>query len=87
MWNGRNENPYLGLLSLADAIVVTSDSVSMISEACFTGKPVYVEVLPDRSRRRQQFLSELARLGMVRFFYRKNRNVEIYAARRNPACS
>ncbi len=32
----------MGLLALADAIVVTSDSVSMVSEACATGKPVHV---------------------------------------------
>ncbi|WP_051328950.1 mitochondrial fission ELM1 family protein [Geminicoccus roseus] len=36
------ENPYLGMLALADAIVVGVDSVSMMSEACATGKPVYV---------------------------------------------
>ena len=36
------ENPYLGMLALADAIVVGADSVSMVSEACATGKPVFV---------------------------------------------
>jgi uncharacterized protein len=41
-WDGLEENPYLGLLALADAIVVTSDSVSMVSEACATEKPVHV---------------------------------------------
>jgi mitochondrial fission protein ELM1 len=35
-------NPYLGMLALADALVVTADSVSMVSEACATGKPVHV---------------------------------------------
>ena len=29
----RGDNPYFGMLGLADAIVVTQDSVSMISEA------------------------------------------------------
>ncbi len=38
---GEAENPYPGLLGLADRIVVTGDSVSMLSEACITGKPVY----------------------------------------------
>lgn len=42
IWDGTGENPYFGLLGLADAIVVTGDSVNMISEACTTGKPVYV---------------------------------------------
>ena len=36
------ENPYFGFLGLADAIIVTGDSMSMCSEACTTGKPVYI---------------------------------------------
>ncbi|GKC72317.1 fission protein ELM1-like protein, partial [Tanacetum coccineum] len=35
-------NPHLGHLAWADAFVITADSVSMLSEACSTGKPVYV---------------------------------------------
>ncbi|MDR3386310.1 MAG: mitochondrial fission ELM1 family protein [Rudaea sp.] len=33
-------NPYAGYLAHADRIVVTPDSVNMLSEACATGKPV-----------------------------------------------
>lgn len=44
-WDGSGENPYLGFLALADAIVVTCDSVNMISEACSTGTPVYIASL------------------------------------------
>jgi len=36
------DNPYWGLLALADRIVVTAESVSMITEALATGKPVYL---------------------------------------------
>jgi len=32
----------MGHLAWADAFVITADSVSMLSEACSTGKPVYV---------------------------------------------
>jgi mitochondrial fission protein ELM1 len=35
------DNPYPGFLAWADRIVVTPDSVNMISEACATGRPVY----------------------------------------------
>lgn len=35
------QNPYLGFLGLADQLVVTGDSMSMVAEACATGKPVY----------------------------------------------
>jgi mitochondrial fission protein ELM1 len=42
-WGGVDDgpNPYAGFLAWADRIVVTPDSVNMISEACATGKPVY----------------------------------------------
>lgn len=36
------DNPYLAFLALAREIVVTSDSVAMLSEACATGKPVHI---------------------------------------------
>ncbi|MGH6881135.1 MAG: ELM1/GtrOC1 family putative glycosyltransferase, partial [Hypericibacter sp.] len=35
-------NPYLGLLALADAFIVTGESMSMAAEACSTGKPVHL---------------------------------------------
>ena len=37
-----SDNPYLGILAWADALVVTVDSVSMLSEACATAKPVHL---------------------------------------------
>ena len=37
-----DKKAYLSSLKLADHIVVTSDSTSMISEAAMTGKPIYV---------------------------------------------
>lgn len=33
-------NPYLGILAWADRLIVTGDSIAMLSEACATGKPV-----------------------------------------------
>ncbi|WP_295888574.1 ELM1/GtrOC1 family putative glycosyltransferase [uncultured Thiohalocapsa sp.] len=33
------DNPYAGILALADAFVVTGDSIAMLSEACGTGRP------------------------------------------------
>lgn len=47
-WGGARElNPYLGYLAIADQFVVTADSVSMVAEAEFTGKPVYLFSLDD----------------------------------------
>lgn len=36
------DNPYFAFLGLAEAIVVTGDSMSMLTEACATGKPVHI---------------------------------------------
>jgi mitochondrial fission protein ELM1 len=41
-WGDAGPNPYAGFLAWADAIVVTGDSVSMLSEACAAGVPVLV---------------------------------------------
>jgi uncharacterized protein len=41
-WGDAGPNPYLGFLAWADAVVVTADSVSMLSEACATAAPVFV---------------------------------------------
>jgi hypothetical protein len=40
-----NDNPYFGILGLSTSLVVTADSISMLSEACATGKPVYMAEL------------------------------------------
>lgn len=50
------ENPYFAFLGLAERIVVTADSVSMATEACATGKAVYLFDLGEgwRSMRREK---------------------------------
>jgi uncharacterized protein len=42
IYQGEDENPYLGFLALAEKILVTNDSVNMMSEALATGKPVSI---------------------------------------------
>jgi mitochondrial fission protein ELM1 len=42
-WSPNTEhNPYYGYLALAQAFIVTGESVSMLTEACATQKPVYI---------------------------------------------
>jgi mitochondrial fission protein ELM1 len=42
-WRPKDsENPYYSYLALADALIVTADSIAMLSEACATGKPLYM---------------------------------------------
>jgi mitochondrial fission protein ELM1 len=55
-------------LALADAIVVTTDSMSMISEAVATRAPVMLAPLPGRSRRQAAFIDALVSEGRVRRF-------------------
>jgi mitochondrial fission protein ELM1 len=45
---GQQDNPYLAYLALADMLVVTGDSESMLAEAVATGKPIYIYPLPIR---------------------------------------
>ena len=68
VWDMDGENPYFGLLALADAIVVTGDSVSMVSEAAATAAPVLLVELPGRSRRIGLFTRGLIDDGRVRPF-------------------
>lgn len=41
-WGDGGDNPYMAYLAFADHVIVTGDSVSMCSEACATGRPVYI---------------------------------------------
>ncbi len=68
LWDGAGPNPYFGLLGLADAIAVTCDSVSMVSEAATTGKPVYTIDLDGGSRRLREFHDSLRADGVTRPF-------------------
>lgn len=68
---GTGRNPYLAMLAFADTLIITNDSVSMVSEAYFTGKPVYVLNLPEykaEKKRNYQFIRSAINKGMVRPF-------------------
>ena len=68
LWTGGSRNPYAGFLGVADAIIVTSDSINMISEACSTGKPVNIFPLGKNSEKREKFIRSLERTGLVKYF-------------------
>jgi len=67
-WDGAGDNPYFGMLGLADAIVVTVDSIAMTSEAASTGKPVYVMALRGERRKFVEFHARLQADGITRPF-------------------
>ena len=68
VWDGTGDNPYFGMLALADMIVVTMDSVSMVSEAAATSAPVMLAPLPGHSRRIGVFTNEMIAEGRVKPF-------------------
>lgn len=68
VWDGQGANPYYGMLALADYILVTCDSVNMLSEACTTGKPVYVIDLPGGSDKFRRFHQSMRDDGLARVF-------------------
>ena len=68
VWDGTGANPYFGILGLADVILVTGDSVNMITEACATGHPVYIYGLPGGSTKFERFHQGLVLRGYARFY-------------------
>jgi mitochondrial fission protein ELM1 len=68
IWDGGGENPYFAYLAWADVFLVTADSVSMISEAAATGKPVYVLDLPGGDAKFARFHEAMRAAGITRPF-------------------
>lgn len=68
IWDGEEPNPHLGHLAWADAFVITADSISMLSEACSTGKPVYVIGVERCKWKFADFHKTLKERGLVRPF-------------------
>ncbi|XP_047332321.1 mitochondrial fission protein ELM1-like [Impatiens glandulifera] len=68
IWNGKDSNPHLGNLAWADAFLITADSISMLSEACSTGKPVYVIGSELCKWKFSEFHRSLKERGAVRTF-------------------
>jgi mitochondrial fission protein ELM1 len=59
----KEGNPFAAMLGFADVIAVTGDSLSMCSEACATGKPVYIiqapSITPEPYKKVHQALYEM----------------------------
>ena len=69
-------NPYFAMLAAADFILVTTDSASMISDACSTGKPVYMIPLEGGHPRIDKLHKHLQDLGVLKVF---NGNLETFS--------
>ena len=58
---------YINAISFTKAIIVTSDSVSMVSEACSTGKPTYIIDIPTKSKKFSLFIKNLINLKLASY--------------------
>ncbi len=67
-WNGQGANPYVSMLALADAILVTADSTNMVGEAAATCAPVLVYEPSGGHRRLTAYVDALEAAGVVRRF-------------------
>ena len=63
-----DKKAYLSSMKLADHIIITCDSTSMISEAAMTGKPIYVAQMPSirKNDRFQNFYKLFKSLNIIR---------------------
>jgi hypothetical protein len=59
LWRRDGDNPYWRVVTAADQVVVTSDSVSMVMDAFAAGKPVSVYPLPQHHTARNRLVSWL----------------------------
>lgn len=64
-WDGGGANPYPGLLGWADQIVVTPDSVNMLSEACAVGMPVHTVATATLPEKIARFHAALRERGLL----------------------
>lgn len=79
IWDGEGPNPHMGHLAWADAFVITADSVSMLSEACSTGKPVYVIGAELCTWKFADFQNSLQKQGVARPFTGKENITESWS--------
>ncbi len=68
IWNGTGDNPYYAYLAAADALLVTADSVSMVSEAAATGKAVHILDLAGGDAKFARFHQAMRDAGITRPF-------------------
>ena len=63
-----DKKAYLSVLAIAEKIIVTCDSSSMISEAALTGKPIYIaNISPKKNDKRfQRFCNLFRELNIIR---------------------
>ncbi len=67
-FNYKDKDPYWYLINKSSHFIVTEDSVSMTSDAVFTGKPVYMVKIKNKKIKIKSFIQNLEKRGIVRYF-------------------
>jgi mitochondrial fission protein ELM1 len=72
VWAGRDDgrNPFPGVLGWADQLVVTPDSVNMLSEACAVGCPVQTFITTPLPAKIERFHRALRNAGLLHDLHR-----------------
>jgi mitochondrial fission protein ELM1 len=65
-WGQAGANPLLGFMAWADALVVTGDSISMLSESLVTTAPIFVAALGSEGSRHLALHESLYAAGQAR---------------------
>tara|TARA_X000000368_G_C23034746_1_gene714108 strand:+ start:22 stop:981 length:960 start_codon:yes stop_codon:yes gene_type:complete len=75
-----DKKAYLSSLGLADIIVVTCDSTSMISEAAITGKPIYIVNMKNRrsNYRFKKFYHQFKEMKIIRDLDGYKDNIDLW---------
>lgn len=72
-------NPYPAMITHAEFIILTTDSISMCSEAASTGKPLYVFSPPDfQLKKHNFFIQQLVDLGIAKRLENNINHLENY---------
>ena len=78
-------NPYFAYLAMADSIIVTADSISMVVEACATGKPVHVSSVQKMPKKFQYFHRSLEAKGITKPFLGSLEKWDVVSLQENTA--
>ncbi len=71
LWTGSKkdgENPYFAFLDAADAVLVSNDSTSMLTDAASAGRPILLFALDGGNGKFERFYDSLAQRGLLRPF-------------------
>lgn len=76
--NNDFDNPYKGLVAISDYFIITGDSVTMISEALETRKPIYIFSMPNMIRdKHESFIRTLIKKKLAKKLVEGSRNYEV----------